>query len=98
MPGAIPSGMMPHPIRHGRPDRISASRRPIHIPRRPTDNAAVILLLEMDPGPREVAGDSGLDSLANASCQAIIEGSGHRERQSPHRALPARGEKNFRST
>ena len=55
------------------------------------DIAAVILLLEMDPGPREVAGDSGLDSLANASCQAIIEGSGHRERQSAHRALPSAG-------
>ena len=77
--------MMPHPIRHGRPARTSASRRPSHIPGRPTDIAAVILLLEMDPRPREVAGDSGLDSLANASCQVR-----HRERQSPHRALPRR--------
>ena len=71
-PGAIPAGMMPHPIRRGRPARISASRRPSHIPRGPTGNASVILLLDMDPGQREVAGDSALDSLANASCQAVI--------------------------
>ena len=53
----------------------------------------MILLLEMGPGPREVAGGSALYSLANASCQAVIVSASRRTGR-----YPAQGERNSRST
>ena len=51
-----------------------------------TGNRAVDERLGLFDDP--IQGNSALDRLVNASYQIVIEGSIHRERLSPHRALP----------
>ena len=50
-----------------------------------TSNRAVEEWLTLFDDP--ILGNSALDRLANASYQIVIEGSGYRERLSPHRKL-----------
>ena len=50
-----------------------------------TSNRAVDEWLSLFDDP--ILGNGALDSLANASCQIVIEGASYRERLSPHRTL-----------
>ena len=52
-----------------------------------TNNHTVDEWLSFFDGP--ILGNSALDRLVNASYQIVIEGTSHRERRSPHRALLA---------